>query len=952
MGLVQPVATNPTFLSSSTKSDVPSDESHDGDHHRNQSDGDFDHDREDGSSVDDEEEYDEGHVDIEFYRKVVSWFVLDDYVDENDSLIPDEEKDMIRTMLALEQARNDFIDGKMKVRLPTPDPPAVEESNDVILISSPEHQDEDSNGIPSKSNSNGSSPRSKQTEHGFDNEKAKKVPEKEKYDLEDFPVSTNGACPYCHSNNVVYIILKESENEKRQLPDLLVRLVGDGKAEVNVKGDDEWPSFQCRNCTYGFNLDWNKTNLEKIFYPTHHDKSKSTWSRPLANSTVTSTTSLTLNRPIGVGQHPMAPGIPSAMASQQHVPHLSTLPRVPFPQPFIPPLMWGPMIPPPMPFPGMIPHPLPMQPAPMYPMASVSQQPVRSVIPQGAVPVPSSQVPITVASQLLAAAQKAKESQPAPTPQQPLSQPTNVASANISEDEKIKAVMAQQATVSGIDPAQYEKAKVPHPMYVCYRCGGKGHFVRQCPTHEVPITVASKFLAVAQKKQALVTQAVAGAKQKAQELQEKHQQTVSHTSTPGYFSQRTWDPPPPPPPPEAGSESKTLSTTDVSKVPATVASEHIVSHTSTPGYYSQRTWDPPPPPTTDVDKANDVTIDLTKDDKVGNAEEKTATIDLTNEAESHPIEDDVKTDQSADCVNQPLAGERNNSLPVKENNKALTDLEQNPNGSDKDTLMEDLTVNDEREDLSKTNYRKRALEKEENNEDNDVIKLPKIEKEDDVNIVEHSLALSTEQQTLISNYNKRKATPTLDPLQNLEHLLDDASSEISLSPGDLVHGTGTNISKVLAAEPTSGSTSPFTDSLFNMVTEDVVKEIENDVDISKVKLENVDSVPIKKSRNEAKDVAGKDLKTSKLKTENIDFVPKKEPQSEAMVAKQQKQQPKKVVYVSLEDDESSSLDEKESDEENITIGKEKEDVVKEALQRTTRKSAARAAKRLNVSNFF
>ena len=33
----------------------------------------------------------------------------------------------------------------------------------------------------------------------------------------------------------------------------------------SVIGDYDLPSFQCNGCTYGFNLDWASTNLEKIF---------------------------------------------------------------------------------------------------------------------------------------------------------------------------------------------------------------------------------------------------------------------------------------------------------------------------------------------------------------------------------------------------------------------------------------------------------------------------------------------------------------------------------------------------------------------------------------------------------------------------------------------------------------------------------------------------------------
>ena len=52
---------------------------------------------------------------------------------------------------------------------------------------------------------------------------------------DEFPVSADGTCPYCRSNDVLYIILKETEDEKK-LPDLLSRLEKDGYAEVNLKG--------------------------------------------------------------------------------------------------------------------------------------------------------------------------------------------------------------------------------------------------------------------------------------------------------------------------------------------------------------------------------------------------------------------------------------------------------------------------------------------------------------------------------------------------------------------------------------------------------------------------------------------------------------------------------------------------------------------------------------------
>ena len=102
---------------------------------------------------------------------------------------------MIRTMLALEQARNDFVDGKMKIRQPSPELPVAEKTNksaDVIVISSPElGDDENSNGASSNSNSTGCSPRSKQSQpderrkkdvnlYDSDAGKVKVVPEKDK----------------------------------------------------------------------------------------------------------------------------------------------------------------------------------------------------------------------------------------------------------------------------------------------------------------------------------------------------------------------------------------------------------------------------------------------------------------------------------------------------------------------------------------------------------------------------------------------------------------------------------------------------------------------------------------------------------------------------------------------------------------------------------------------------
>ena len=51
----------------------------------------------------------------------------------------------------------------------------------------------------------------------------------------DFPISKNGVCPYCHSSDVVYIILQE-DGDVDELPPLLERLHKEGKAVKRKKG--------------------------------------------------------------------------------------------------------------------------------------------------------------------------------------------------------------------------------------------------------------------------------------------------------------------------------------------------------------------------------------------------------------------------------------------------------------------------------------------------------------------------------------------------------------------------------------------------------------------------------------------------------------------------------------------------------------------------------------------
>lgn len=80
-----------------------------------------------------------------------------------------------------------------------------------------------------------------------------------------YPVSSNGRCPYCGSTDVKYIIVVSDNTHDTKLPPSLQMLLKGNHAFKMAKGESEPPSFQCQKCQYGFNLDWSKTNLEMIF---------------------------------------------------------------------------------------------------------------------------------------------------------------------------------------------------------------------------------------------------------------------------------------------------------------------------------------------------------------------------------------------------------------------------------------------------------------------------------------------------------------------------------------------------------------------------------------------------------------------------------------------------------------------------------------------------------------
>ena len=164
-------------------------------------------------------------------------------------------------MLALEEARTDYIYGEMRIKSASTEENKIsielESSKDTkdIVIAFSSVADTETKLVPNLASSltnAGSAARDILRRDNKSKMTSIKTPthilklpslyaEKENdnrpaFTAADFPVSSDGTCPYCKATNVVYIIIQDDDQKEEELPPLLMRLLREGNAKKVKRG--------------------------------------------------------------------------------------------------------------------------------------------------------------------------------------------------------------------------------------------------------------------------------------------------------------------------------------------------------------------------------------------------------------------------------------------------------------------------------------------------------------------------------------------------------------------------------------------------------------------------------------------------------------------------------------------------------------------------------------------
>ena len=99
-----------------------------------------------------------------------------------------------------------------------------------------------------------------------------KKTQKKSFTMADFPVSKDGACPYCRSTNVVYVIIKSEGDSDADLPELLRTLLNQGKARKVPKG-----FYILFSWSFVLSCDCSKGNLYEIIFQNSILGNKEVW---------------------------------------------------------------------------------------------------------------------------------------------------------------------------------------------------------------------------------------------------------------------------------------------------------------------------------------------------------------------------------------------------------------------------------------------------------------------------------------------------------------------------------------------------------------------------------------------------------------------------------------------------------------------------------------------------